>query len=407
MKLSIVIISVLCFFLKDDLYSQDGTWITLSTMPTPRQEMPHAVHDGKIYVMGGLLSSGVSTAVEIYTPSSDSWATGTPMPSPRHHHMTAVANGKIYVIGGYPGAFVGTSSNYEYDPVSDTWETKASMITPRGAGTAVEFQGKIYVFGGVGFGILGTNEVYDPVSNSWEAKSPMPTIREHLACAVIDSLIYVIGGRNFVSGPGNHSIVEAYSPATDTWYSTNSMLLPSGGLTASSSGGKLYKFGGEIPGVFDETEEFDPATGLWRYVAPMPTARHGMGSAVIGDTIYVIGGGLIAGLFPTNTNEAFIPGNTVSISHTGVTVKNFKLYQNYPNPFNPSTNIRFDIPVPGLTKLGIFDIRGREVESLLDKNIQAGSYEIRWDASAYPSGVYYYKIEYGTALETGKMILVK
>jgi hypothetical protein len=85
----------------------------------------------------------------------------------------------------------------------------------------------------------------------------------------------------------------------------------------------------------------------------------------------------------------------------------FNLLQNYPNPFNPETNIAFDIPQSGFVKLTVFDIAGREITKLVNGELQTGTYLYSWDASVYPSGVYFYKLEAGDFSETKRMVLVK
>ncbi|RPI18890.1 MAG: T9SS C-terminal target domain-containing protein [Ignavibacteriae bacterium] len=102
---------------------------------------------------------------------------------------------------------------------------------------------------------------------------------------------------------------------------------------------------------------------------------------------------------------------------TGVIVENnqlpkeFKLYNNYPNPFNPLTHIRFDVPSleggGGNVKLIIYDVLGKEVITLIDKNVEAGSYDIEWNAVNYPSGIYFYKINSGQFTDIKKMALIK
>ncbi|HWA06161.1 MAG TPA: T9SS type A sorting domain-containing protein, partial [Ignavibacteria bacterium] len=87
----------------------------------------------------------------------------------------------------------------------------------------------------------------------------------------------------------------------------------------------------------------------------------------------------------------------------------FSLSQNYPNPFNPVTKIKFDISGTSLaqTFLYVYDVLGHEIAVLVNQQLQPGSYEADWDASAYPSGVYYYKLESGDFTETKKMVLIK
>jgi photosystem II stability/assembly factor-like uncharacterized protein len=85
----------------------------------------------------------------------------------------------------------------------------------------------------------------------------------------------------------------------------------------------------------------------------------------------------------------------------------FFLHQNYPNPFNPVTNIKFDLPISGYVEIKIFDLLGREISTLVNRQMQPGVYAIDWDASNYPSGVYFYSMITGDHAESRKMILLK
>jgi photosystem II stability/assembly factor-like uncharacterized protein len=90
----------------------------------------------------------------------------------------------------------------------------------------------------------------------------------------------------------------------------------------------------------------------------------------------------------------------------------FNLCQNYPNPFNPSTKIKFDIPRVRTgrdlyVQLVIYDLLGRRVTTLVNEQLQTGTYEVEFDGTDYPSGVYYYKLIAGEYSETKKMVLVK
>ena len=85
----------------------------------------------------------------------------------------------------------------------------------------------------------------------------------------------------------------------------------------------------------------------------------------------------------------------------------FNLSQNYPNPFNPSTNIRFDLQKTSETKLFVYDAIGREVATLVNEELKAGSYQADWNGSGYPSGLYFYRLQADGFVETRKMILIK
>jgi len=84
------------------------------------------------------------------------------------------------------------------------------------------------------------------------------------------------------------------------------------------------------------------------------------------------------------------------------------LDQNYPNPFNPLTTIRFGLPAKDSeVRLRVYDTLGREIASLVGERLHPGTYEIEWDASKRPSGIYIYKLEVGGASMTKKMVLAK
>ncbi len=85
----------------------------------------------------------------------------------------------------------------------------------------------------------------------------------------------------------------------------------------------------------------------------------------------------------------------------------FTLNQNYPNPFNPSTNIGFALVKNSHVKITVYDAIGKEIEVLIDKQMQSGVYNVEFDASRLPSGVYLYKMEAKDFSETKKMILIK
>ncbi len=105
--------------------------------------------------------------------------------------------------------------------------------------------------------------------------------------------------------------------------------------------------------------------------------------------------------------------NTIGIKTISTKVpSSFKLSQNYPNPFNPTTNIRFEVLSSGkglqpIVQIRVFDILGKEITTLVNQNLQPGSYEVSWDASGFPSGVYFYKLVVGDNTNNGGFSLTK
>jgi len=85
----------------------------------------------------------------------------------------------------------------------------------------------------------------------------------------------------------------------------------------------------------------------------------------------------------------------------------FALEQNYPNPFNPSTVIRYSLPVTGYVTLKVYNALGQEVASLVNEELKPGTYEVRWDASGFASGVYFYRLQAGSLAEMKKLMLIR
>jgi photosystem II stability/assembly factor-like uncharacterized protein len=138
------------------------------------------------------------------------------------------------------------------------------------------------------------------------------------------------------------------------------------------------------------TQYTAPGAGQYRYIAKP--------RSLVFNTLYAIrsDGGISKGTFVVGINpiSSQVPNE-------------YSLKQNYPNPFNPSTTIKFSIPKQGFVKLAVFDALGREVSILVNENLNAGNYEIDFNADNLTSGAYFYKLSSGDFVETKKMILVK
>jgi len=83
------------------------------------------------------------------------------------------------------------------------------------------------------------------------------------------------------------------------------------------------------------------------------------------------------------------------------------LYNNYPNPFNAETTFRFHIDRAGRVRLGVYNLLGEEVDTVLDQFLPAGGHSVRWHAGSLPGGVYGCRIECGSRRQSGKMTLLR
>jgi N-acetylneuraminic acid mutarotase len=262
---------------------------------TEKKPMPHPVHhaavtalNGKMYLFGGfdLPPSGppgwnpVSDAWE-YDPAADAWKALAPMPTTRGGSVAAVVGGKIYVIGGA-------------GPVPNA---SSPTIRPRQPQQS-----------------LSTVEEYDPATNKWRARAPMPTACNHPGCEAVNGKIYVIGGRlsgAFIIGfPGNTGLVQAYDPATDSWGTRTPMPTPRSGLNTAVLNGIIYAAGGEVQDqnqltAFRAFEAYDPASDTWWSLPSMLLPRHECIMAAIGNRIHVAGGAVQSAIVPLPKGLAF------------------------------------------------------------------------------------------------------
>ncbi len=129
--------------------------------------------------------------------------------------------------------------------------------------------------------------------------------------------------------------------------------------------------------------------------------------------------GIIYGIWEDSTeNSIQLFGKSIHITFGDVSDNDFlnscRLFQNYPNPFNPVTTISYSIKEYSKVVIKIFDILGNEIETFIEEEKPAGNYEVTWNASSLPSGVYFYQLravpfgrQAGAFVETKKMILMK
>jgi N-acetylneuraminic acid mutarotase len=303
------------------------SWTNGVSMPTPRSELAGAVLDGKIYIVGGLISESVPTnVVEVYDPKIEKWVTVAPLPEPLDHTAASSYNGKLYVVGGYNENELPSNKLFIFDPSANKWQEGKPMPTPRAALTANFIDGILYAVGGKNKQLMGyfnetlsTNEAYNPQTNTWTHKTSMPTPRHHLTSAVVDGKLYVIGGRQTNQIPHvNVNANEMYNPKYDNWSILKPMPTKRSAMAAVSVHNDIYVFGGSIEEcppskdaepnrVFGNNEKYDTKYDIWTSQPPVPTARHGPTVAFVSDKIYVIGGGPKPCFSKSNINEIFRP----------------------------------------------------------------------------------------------------
>lgn len=195
-----------------------------------------------------------------------------------------------------------------------------------------------------------------------------------------------------------------YSPSTFTYGTTYLVVVKYRFNAGTTTDDELsaYIFSSGIPSSEPMTANIGPITGTAMDNALGRIALR-QGSSTNAATLN------IDGFKVTKTWSGII---TKISNVSGIVADNFILNQNYPNPFNPNTNIKFTLPENGFVNLTVYNSLGREVESLVNENINSGTYSVSFNGSSLNSGVYFYKLTYlnkdgKSFTDTKKLILLK
>ncbi|MBI3110298.1 MAG: T9SS type A sorting domain-containing protein [Ignavibacteriales bacterium] len=110
---------------------------------------------------------------------------------------------------------------------------------------------------------------------------------------------------------------------------------------------------------------------------------------------------------PGNTISVFINQIVTSVSDQSAFPETYSLDQNFPNPFNPSTLIRYSVPLTTYVSLKVYTMLGREVAVLVNQETRPGSYQVTWEATGLPCGVYFYRLHAGSFVQTKKLVSIR
>jgi hypothetical protein len=285
--------------------SPDG-WTERAPAPNPRTEVAAAALGGKIWVLGGMNSTGAAqTEAAIYDPGADRWEPGPALPEGVHHPSAAGDGSRLWVVGGYVwdgAAHRPTAAVRMIDSATGRWRDGPPLPSPRAAG-ALAWDGRRLVFaGGVGpDGLAG--DVFVLEGGGWRRIGALSPAREHLAAASDGAgTTWFLAGR---LGGLDTNRAEVDVVTGDQVRSAGAVPTARGGVAgfaAPGYGGCVA--GGEEPrGTFDQVECVT-ADGQAATLPPLHTSRHGLGAVVVDGVVYVVLGGPAPGLTVSATTEA-------------------------------------------------------------------------------------------------------
>lgn len=431
-----------------------NTWTSKTPMPTPRGCAAACAVDGIIYVIGGGWYTVYST-VEAYDPSNNTWTTKSPMPTARSGLSVCVVDSIIYAISGFTDMNNPLSTNTveAYDPKTDTWTTKAPIPTVRAYFATSVVNGIIYTFGGfdrISAPALSNVEAYNPVTDEWTIKNDMPNPKAGMVSYAYGENIYCFGGVGYGGGPC-YSTISKYDPASDNWEEFSNMPYAAFSISSSLLNGKLYFIGGlnDDRTPLDIVYEIDPSI-----VLPVPVELTSFTAATNGKEVtlswstatelnnqgfelqrkfssndFATIGSVKGHGTTTSPNQysyvdkltdqgkyfyrlkqidfdgTFEYSNVIDVEVR--VLDKFVLEQNYPNPFNPRTTIGYVLQEKSNAKLTLLNSIGEEISVLVNEELDKGYHKVEFDGSNLTSGVYFYKIQAGSFIDTKKMILLR
>lgn len=165
--------------------------------------------------------------------------------------------------------------------------------------------------------------------------------------------------------------------------------------------------------MYKTVEAYTPVTNNWAPIdsAPFPVADNT--ATVFDNVIYLFGGTstTLSNITPLSTTFSYKPPRIPAVdvkTRQDITPLKLMLLQNYPNPFNASTKILYSLPTSGLVTLTIYDLLGKEIQTLVNDFQNAGLYSASFNASELSSGIYFYTLQVGNDfLDTKRMLYMK
>ncbi|CAN5651596.1 hypothetical protein BH10BAC5_BH10BAC5_03740 [soil metagenome] len=411
---TIIGVNVIFLMFFGQVFAQNWSQLPTSGNPDPRGNSSaiYIESNNRIIVFGGRGQSGSYNDIQSLNLNTNSWQNITPttgtMPAARFSQNAFYDSLKNrMIIWSGQGAELYNdvwAFNFNTNSWQQLWiDGNVSGAPLKRYGTAAVFdpvKRRIVTF--AGFTTSGRFEdtwYFQVDSLKWkdETNSFHPELRcLHTACISSDKQKMII-----YAGQHSGALDDLWSLdlLSFQWTQLNPPVKPQGRYFSGAVYTKFDKviiFGGQSgSSIFGDLWKYDQVSNSWDSIAQRiskPSARYGHATIYIpsSDKIIIFGGN---GSSYSNDTWQFGSISTTGIENGGAELKGFNLHQNFPNPFNPSTTIRYEIPVNSRVTITIYDVRSREIKTLINEDQNSGEHSVSFDGKELSSGVYFYKID--------------
>jgi photosystem II stability/assembly factor-like uncharacterized protein len=426
--LSALAISILALLAISEAPSQTNFWQQMNNGLTNLNVRALAADSG-----GTMYAATDSNLVFRSTNNGDSWTHTSPTNAVSIGYLETNSLGHVFAGDGFAGVYRSTDSGNNWVQVD------SGLSNPFVRALAVSASGDIFV-GCLAVGGADTNCAYRSTNNgnAWTAVTTGLNDSIGISSLAISPSGNIFAGSYFRGmyrstnngnswvgintglppgiflpsisiSPNGHAFVGTqdsgiYRSTDDgnTWGHTNtglpvntivwSLAIKPGGDIFAAVSQSTFSYG-----ILRSTDD----GGTWALINSGMTTNATVYDLVFNRTGYIFATTYGAGVF-----RSVAPVTIVEQTEGDIPLL-FSLEQNYPNPFNPTTQIKFRSPTTGDASLKVYDLLGREVATLVNEQMNPGTYSATWNAAGFASGVYLYRMRAGTFIETKKLLLLR
>lgn len=301
---------------------------------------------------------------------------------------------KIFALNNY--VFAGDGFNctgvYRTSNLGSSWTNVQNGLGVCTGNVIITKNG--LVFGGSGIEGMYKSTNY---GNSWQQINTGLT-STNIATMVADNFgnIFVGTQTNIYTGMQGKGVFKTTNNGISWQNLTNGITTNEISQLALSSNGVVFTSGAGNQAIFKSTN----SGNTWNQInqgLPNPADIGPIGITISGYVFAAVNNKIF---------KYFDQTTDIKDKHPDISTK-YSLSQNYPNPFNPSTTIQFSIPHSQFVNLKVYDNLGREVATLVNEEKLPGNYEIKFDGSNLPCGVYFYRLQAGSYSQAKKLLLLK